>query len=130
MTDAEFWEVERELWLGGPEAFRAWVAAECLMVFPEPAGILTGPATSRGWRPRRAGAGRLRAPLVRRTGYEAAVLAYRAEATRPAAPRRALCARAMCGRPATGGWCSTSRRPSEQEACHAHPALVPDRSRW
>ena len=36
MTDAEFWEVERSLWLGGPAAFRAWVAADCVMVFPEP----------------------------------------------------------------------------------------------
>ena len=42
MTDAEFWEVERSLWLKGAEAFRAWVAPDCVMVFPEPAGILTG----------------------------------------------------------------------------------------
>ena len=48
MTDAEFWEVERSLWLGGPAAFRAWVAADCVMVFPEPAGILTGARSSRG----------------------------------------------------------------------------------
>ncbi len=48
MTDAEFWEVERSLWLGGPAAFRAWVAADCVMVFPEPAGILTGAAILEG----------------------------------------------------------------------------------
>ena len=40
MTDAEFWEVERGLWLGGPSAFRRWVSADCVMVFPEPVGML------------------------------------------------------------------------------------------
>ena len=41
MTEAEFREVERALWLGGAEASRARVAAECLMVFPAPAGLLS-----------------------------------------------------------------------------------------
>ena len=93
MTDAEFWEVERKLWLGGPEAFRAWVAADCLMVFPEPAGILTGPAILDGL----AAAPRwqrleILTPALRRGGDSVAVLAYRAEAARPAGePYHALC---------------------------------------
>ena len=93
MTDAEFWEVERSLWLGGGEAFRTWVSADCVMVFPEPAGILTGPAVFDGL----AAAPRwerleITTPLVRRCGSEAAVLAYRAEARRAGgAPHRALC---------------------------------------
>ena len=93
MTDAEFWEVERSLWLGGPAAFRAWVAADCVMVFPEPAGILTGASIIEGLKAApRWGSVAFEAPLVRRTGNEAAVLAYRAEATRPdGAPHRALC---------------------------------------
>ena len=93
MTDAEFWETERELWLGGPEVFRRWVARECLMVFPEPVGILTGPTVVESIAP---------APrwervafadsALRRSGTDAAVLAYRAEAVRPGgAPHRALC---------------------------------------
>ena len=93
MTDAEFWEVERSLWLGGGEAFRTWVSPDCVMVFPEPAGILTGPAVFEGSPPRRAGSGSDFADaLVRRCGSEAAVLAYRAEARRAdGAPHRALC---------------------------------------
>lgn len=93
MTDADFWEVERSLWLGGAAAFRAWVATDCVMVFPEPAGIVTGRAILDGVR---AGPRWDRvdfaATLVRRPGTEAAVLAYRAEAVRPdRAPHRALC---------------------------------------
>lgn len=93
MTDAEFWEVERKLWLGGPEAFRAWVAADCLMVFPEPAGILTGPAILDGLAaaPRWQRVGFL-SQTLRRGGDAVAVLAYRAEAARPEGePYRALC---------------------------------------
>ncbi len=93
MTDAEFWEVERGLWLGGAEAFRRWVALECLMVFPEPAGLMTGPQILEGL----AAAPRWQRVdfadgLLRRSGDAATVLAYRAEAARPdGAPHRALC---------------------------------------
>lgn len=93
MTDAEFWEVERKLWLGGPEAFRAWVAADCLMVFPEPAGILAGPAIldSLAAAPRWQRV-EIRSQTLRRGGDAVAVLAYRVEAARPAGePYRALC---------------------------------------
>jgi Domain of unknown function (DUF4440) len=93
MTDAEFWEIERSLWLGGSHAFKSWVAAECLMVFPEPAGIMTNPAIleSVATRPRWESL-EITGALLRRTGTEAAVLAYRAEALRAdGAPYRALC---------------------------------------
>ena len=93
MTDAEFWEAERGLWLGGVEAFRRWLAAECVMVFPEPAGILHGTAILDGvaaaprWE-RADFADR----LLRRCGDAAAVLAYRVDAARAdGAPYRALC---------------------------------------
>jgi hypothetical protein len=93
MTDAEFWDAERQLWTGGPEAFRRWMAAECLMVFPTPTGILTGPAAVEA-----AGRGQRWAEVafadgrLCRAGGEAAVLAYRAEAARPGGePWRALC---------------------------------------
>lgn len=93
MTDAEFWDVERGLWLGGADAFRAWVATDCLMVFPEPAGIVRGPAIFDGL----ASAPRWERVdfvqrQVQRIGEAAAVLAYLAEAARPGgAPHRALC---------------------------------------
>lgn len=93
MTDGEFWEVERGLWLGGAAAFRRWVAAECLMVFPVPAGVLAGPAIleslAGGPRWEQVAFGE---KLLRRTGDAAVVLAYRAEAARPGgALHRALC---------------------------------------
>jgi hypothetical protein len=93
MTDAEFWEVERALWLGGPSAFRRWVSADCVMVFPEPVGILSGAAIleSIGGAPRW-GEVAFRETVLRRTGTDAAVLAYRAEAQRAeGTPYRALC---------------------------------------
>jgi hypothetical protein len=93
MTDAEFWEVERSLWLGGEEAFRAWLAAECVMVFPQPAGIMEGPAILEGiaaaprWERVEMSQRRLR-----RSGETAVVLAYRGEAVRPdGPPYGALC---------------------------------------
>ena len=93
MTDGEFWEVERGLWLGGAAAFRRWVAAECLMVFPAPVGILVGPAILESL----AGAPRWERvdfgeKTLRRSGEAAVVLAYRAEAVRPGgATHLALC---------------------------------------
>lgn len=93
MTDAEFWEVERSLWLKGAEAFRAWVAPDCVMVFPEPAGIVTGDEIAatvvRSPRWERVEFAR---PILRRVGTLAVTLAYRAEARRAGAePLRALC---------------------------------------
>lgn len=84
MTDAEFWEIERELWLGGQRVFRRWMSADCLMVFPEPAGILTGPAIldslSAGPRWNEVN---LEVCHLRRNGTASVVLAYRAAARRP-----------------------------------------------
>jgi len=93
MTDAEFWAVERELWTGGPAAFRRWVAPECLMVFPDPAGLLTGAAAAEaiGSLPRWERVD-FESRVLARFGTEAAVLAYRAEAVRPGGERwRVLC---------------------------------------
>jgi hypothetical protein len=93
MTDAEFWQVERSLWLEGAGTFRAWVAPDCVMVFPEPAGILTGEAILDGL----AGAPRwqrleISGAVLRRIGSAAVVLAYRAEAQRAGGEAyRALC---------------------------------------
>jgi len=96
MTDAEFWEVERSLWLKGAEAFRAWVAPDCVMVFPEPAGILSGEgivdSVARAPRWQRIA---ISGPVLRRTGTAAVVLTYRAEAHRGGGePHRALCSSA------------------------------------
>lgn len=93
MTDADFWEAERALWLGGAEAFRARIARDCTMVFPDPAGIVAGEAivASIEGAPRWQRVDFAERSLAR-TGAEAVVLAYRAEASRPGArPYRALC---------------------------------------
>jgi hypothetical protein len=40
MGDEEFWELEREFWLGGVSVYETRLAAQSLMVLPEPAGVL------------------------------------------------------------------------------------------
>jgi hypothetical protein len=101
MTDAEFWETERRLWLGGADVFRRWVAAECLMVFPDPTGIMDGPAVVEGIGP---------GPRWERVDFGEATL-RRAGSEAPSTGRSA--ARATSGKPAPGGSSSTSRRRSE-----------------
>ena len=87
MTDAEFWQIERELWLGGPEVFRRWVARECLMVFPDPVGILSGQTVIDSIAPApRWEAVALSGTALHRLGADVAVLAYRIDAARPSGP--------------------------------------------
>jgi hypothetical protein len=84
MTDAEFWETERQLWLGSGDTFKRWVPPECLMVFPAPVGILTGRTVIENIAPGpRWDQVAFVGGALRRSGSEAAVLAYRAEAVRP-----------------------------------------------
>jgi len=93
MTDAEFWQIERDLWLGGVEVFRRWVARECLMVFPPPVGVLTGPTVIDSIAPApRWESVAFAETALRRFGTGAAVLAYRVDAGRPGGgPYRAYC---------------------------------------
>lgn len=45
MSDVtDFWRIEERFWLAGEEFFRQRLDAECMMVFPEPVGILAGNA--------------------------------------------------------------------------------------
>jgi hypothetical protein len=96
MTDADFWQVERSLWLKGAEAFRAWVAPDCVMVFPEPVGILSGEAILDGVvRAPRWQRLEISAAVLRRAGSATVLLAYRAEAHRGnGETHRALCSSA------------------------------------
>ena len=44
MADTDtLWSIEKALWLGGANAYEQHMAPECIMVFPAPAGIMTGP---------------------------------------------------------------------------------------
>lgn len=44
MTDDDLWALERGFWLGGPEAYGDALHPACLMAFPDPAGLMAGPA--------------------------------------------------------------------------------------
>lgn len=45
MTDTNtLWAIEHRLWTGGVQAYEKTMAPECVMVFPQPAGILDHPA--------------------------------------------------------------------------------------
>jgi hypothetical protein len=101
MTD-DILDLERALWLEGPDRFRALMAEGCVMVFPPPAGILRAAAILDGI----AGPRWVRVAMddvVRADVENAAVLAYRAEANRAeGAPYRALCSSTWIR--AAGGW--------------------------
>jgi Domain of unknown function (DUF4440) len=104
MTDAEFWQIERDLWLGGADVFRRWVARESLMVFPAPVGILTGPtvvdsiASTPRWE-----SVTFTETVLRRLGSDAVVLAYGVDALRPGgAPFHAFCS--SCYVQQAGDW--------------------------
>jgi hypothetical protein len=93
MTD-DLAALERSLWLEGADRFRALMAESCLMIFPEPIGILRGGAILRGLE----GAPRwvdltMGDLTLAEAGDAVAALAYRAEARRAKdPPYRALCA--------------------------------------
>jgi hypothetical protein len=93
MTD-DLAALERSLWLEGPDRFRSLMAEPCLMIFPEPVGILRDGAILRGLEgaPRWAELAMTDLTLAE-AGDAVAALAYRAEARRAEGPAyRALCA--------------------------------------
>lgn len=88
----ELWNTERNLWLEGEDYFARHMAADAVMVFSGPAGILKGEALVEGLR------GAPRWKSVEMAGREhvlhegCAVLAYRATAQREGEePYTALC---------------------------------------
>ena len=92
MDEQRIWAIERQFWLGGIEHFETNMVPGCLMVFPEPVGILTGTRITEGLR----GAPRWSSVEFSATEFsriaDAVVLAYRAVGRRAASPEyRALC---------------------------------------
>jgi len=83
MDETTFWEVERGFWLDGAPRFRAWMAEGCVMAFPPPVGVMTGPAILEAvaQMPRWDDV-RLRAATLSPVAEDAVVLAYHAEGTR------------------------------------------------
>ena len=93
MDEPDFWEVERGFWLEGAPRFRAWMAKNCVMVFPPPVGIMTRDAIldAVDHMPRWDDV-TLSATTLSRVAADAVVLAYHAEGTRTGqAPYRVTC---------------------------------------
>ena len=93
MNEAAIWDIERDLWLGGVAEFERAMAPGCVMVFPEPVGILAGPAILDGLRQApRWSAVEMTGRQISLIGDSVAVLAYRATGQRGDSPLyRALC---------------------------------------
>jgi hypothetical protein len=88
----ELWKAEKRFWLDGPGFYEENMAADALMVFPEPVGVLRGEAIVAGLRQ----GARWRSVEMTETVQTAlaatAVLAYRARGQRDgAAPYSARC---------------------------------------
>ena len=93
MTDDDFWACERRFWLEGAPHFRAMMDPGCVMVFPEPVGVLTGEAIldAVDQMPRWSDVA-MRATTLSRISGDAVVLAYFAEGTRSGQdPYRVYC---------------------------------------
>jgi Domain of unknown function (DUF4440) len=98
--DMEFWRIEERFWLGGEEFFRERLDAECMMVFPQPVGILAGNGILKSLKgaPRWESVEMADRHTARTEGL--ATLAYLAEGRRQGRPAyRALCSStyARCG---------------------------------
>jgi hypothetical protein len=93
MSDENLWEIERHFWLEGADVFAARLDPACLMAFPEPAGVMSGPVIVESLKsaPRWDGLEMADAHLAR-PADDLAVLAYRALAQRHGAETyQALC---------------------------------------
>jgi hypothetical protein len=79
--------LERRFWMEGEDFFRARLAPGCVMVLPEPGGVLEGPAIVAAVvdRPRWASV-RIDAVHLVTPAEQSALLVYRASAARPDAP--------------------------------------------
>jgi hypothetical protein len=86
MTDDEAFEMERRLWTGDEAVYRDAVDDACVMAFPAPAGILTGPRIVQSLKaaPRWSSID-MAELLIARPARDLLVLAYRAEARRTGA---------------------------------------------
>lgn len=94
MDETAFWDRERAFWLDGEPKFREMMAPDCVMVFPDPVGILSGEAILESLRslPRWTNVAMTQASLAR-FDDAVTVLAYHAEAQR----RGHGAYRAFCG---------------------------------
>lgn len=103
MSD-ELWASEEAFWTGGEEHFRRALAADCVMAFPAPVGILTGEGILESLRhaPRWSSVA-MQERHATRPAPDLAVLAYLVKSRRgDTAPYRAYCTSTY--RRASEGW--------------------------
>ena len=87
--------LERRLWLDGPSAFETVMAPDCVMVFPEPVGILDRSDVLASLdRFARWDSVELDSPEWRQPAPNVALLSYQARAKRGESPYNALCSSA------------------------------------
>ena len=93
MLERELLNLERELWLGGPEVYERSLAPESLMVFSSPTGVLNRKATIEAIaQAPRWNSVSISSPRVISPSTGVAVVAYEAEAERSEGnPYRAQC---------------------------------------
>lgn len=93
MDDDAIWAMEERFWTGGEAHYRSALHPDCLMGFPAPAGIMSGPAIVEGLAqaPRWSAVEMSGRHLVR-PDPELVVIGYRARGLRDgAAPYEAFC---------------------------------------
>jgi hypothetical protein len=88
----ELWDAERRFWLDGPDFYDENMAADALMVFPPPVGILRGEAIIAGLRQGPRWSSIEMTETAQTALADTVVLAYRARGQRDgAAPYIASC---------------------------------------
>jgi hypothetical protein len=84
--DDDIWQIERMLWTGGEDHYRATLDPGCVMAFPAPAGIISGPQIIESVKGNpRWSAVTISEMHASRPSGDVVVLGYRAEATREGA---------------------------------------------
>ena len=93
MTDDDAWRIEESLWKGSPAAFADRVSSNCLMVFADPIGVISGTEAVEGINElERWVTVEMTGKQIARPSRDIAILAYRAEGRRDVAPTyRAYC---------------------------------------
>ena len=86
MSDDAIWSLEERFWTGGEDHYGSALHPACVMAFPAPAGLLSGPAITRSLAqaPRWSSVAMSERHLAR-PGSELVVLGYRARAIRAGA---------------------------------------------
>ena len=104
MDDDAIWNSEERFWTGGTDHYQSALDPECVMAFPAPVGIMSGPSITQSLAqaPRWASVAMSERHVVR-PGPGLLVIGYRAKGSREGtAPYEAFCT--SCYRSSDDGW--------------------------